>query len=76
MRCYFHFVDGAETVHDSEGIEVGNLDEARHAAEAVKEMIKEEGLGTTDWSRWRLDVTDASGVPLFSIRLDEGSAAG
>ena len=68
MRCYFNLV---ETIVDSEGVEVADLNEARGLAlEAVAEMIQHNGGEITDWRGWRLEAVDASGAVLFTIRLD------
>jgi len=68
MRCYFNLV---ETIVDSEGVEVADLNEARGLAlEAIAEMIQENGGEITDWRGWHLEAVDASGAVLFTIRLD------
>ena len=68
MRCYFN---RAETIVDSEGVEVADLNEARGLAlEAIAEMIQHNGGEIKDWHGWRLEAVDASGTVLFTIRLD------
>ena len=42
MRCYFKLVGSDQIITDEEGLEVGNLDEARTLAhEAITEMLQE-----------------------------------
>ena len=70
MRMFFHLVDGAETIHDEEGIEVegGGLSEAvaREVAELWREFSDDERKG------WRLHVANETGSVLFTIPLDGG----
>ena len=68
MRCYFNLV---ETIVDSEGVEVADLNEARGLVlEAVAEMTQARAGEITAWRGWRLEAVDASGEILFTIRLD------
>ena len=75
MRCYFHLVNGSEEIRDREGLEVMDLDQAHaEALETLHALAKEDEAAAT-WAGWRLDVCDASGGLLFSIRLDQSVAA-
>jgi hypothetical protein len=70
-RYYFHLVSEHEVILDREGVEVADLAEAgAEALKAVEELRQEGPSAATDWAGWWLEVTDASGVVVFSISLD------
>jgi len=69
MRLYFHLFDGSEVILDHEGVEVADLGEAKDAITGDIDELKRE-FPLEDRSGWRLNVTDRSGVVLFSIPLD------
>jgi hypothetical protein len=72
MRCYFNLVSADQTITDDEGLEVADPDEARtEVLKAAAEIIRDGETGITDWRGWHVEATDASGVVLFTIRLDE-----
>jgi hypothetical protein len=71
MHCYFHLVKGRETIPDEAGIEVADIEIAQlEALKAVQELRREEGQIDAYLKGWRLNVVDASGNLLLSIRLD------
>jgi hypothetical protein len=73
MRLFFHLVDKQDTIHDLEGVEVTDLDQARtEALRALAEMRRDDPLAPQDWSGWTLRVTDASGRVVLSLDLDGG----
>ena len=75
MRCYFHLVNGSETIRDTEGLEIADLDQAyAETLEAVQILAKEEGEAHGTWAGWHLEVCDASGAVLFSLSLDQNSS--
>jgi len=56
MRCFFHLVNGHDTLLDDTGIEVSDLDVAEaHARTAIGELPQENDGAAADWSGWRLD---------------------
>jgi hypothetical protein len=70
MRCYFNLINGPDYIKDADGIEVQNLHEARvQAQRAIDELRDDDEMGESDWSGWRLEVTDTSGNLLFTIHL-------
>ena len=72
MRCFFHFVSESESMRDTEGLEVSDVDQAHaEALETLQSLIQEDEEAAAMWSGWRLEVCDASGKALFSVRLDQ-----
>ncbi|KLK90747.1 hypothetical protein AA309_23855 [Microvirga vignae] len=70
MRCYFHLVNGPETIPDDMGIEVSNLEAAQDFALQAIDDIREEAIQAgASWQGWRLDIVDPSGSVLLSIPL-------
>lgn len=71
MLCYFHLVSCHEVIADEIGIEILDLDVAwMEALKIVPELREEIRRSGRDWREWQIDVTDASGTVLMSIRLD------
>jgi hypothetical protein len=71
MRCYFHLVNGHETIPDDTGVEVSDLTTAQAMALQAIEDIREEAIQLgASWQGWRLDIVDLSGCVLLSISLD------
>lgn len=71
MRCYFHLVNGRETVSYDRDIEVSNLETVQCLAlRAIYQIRDEANKVNEDWQGWRLDVVDPSGGILMSIPLD------
>lgn len=71
MRFYFHLGNGSEVIRDDEGVEAASVEDARTEARlAIEEVVREGGTGILDWSGWRLEVSDAAGVQVFSVPLD------
>ena len=72
MRCFFHFVSESESMRDPEGLEVSDVEQAHaEALETLQSLIQEDEEAAAMWSGWRLEVCDASGKALFSVRLDQ-----
>jgi hypothetical protein len=70
MRCYFHLVNGAESILDDTGIEVSNLESAKAQAwEAINELRREADDGNQDWGGWRLNIICPEGSLLASLPL-------
>jgi hypothetical protein len=70
MRLYFHLIDGHRTILDYEGAEVADARGVRKAViddvrELVAEFSEEERRG------WTLEVVDAAGSILLTIRLGD-----
>ena len=71
-RYYFHLANGHDTVPDEDGIELNDLAEAcAEAVGAIEELRRNNPSAAAKWKGWRLDVADAFGTIVFSIRLDE-----
>ena len=71
MRCFFHLLSGDDTILDSQGLEVSDLQEAEEQAlEAIQEVRQEIESNHEDLKGWHLHVVDGSGVTLMSIPLD------
>ena len=71
MRCYFHLVNGDETILDEVGIEVSDLATAQAMALQAIGDIRNEALELgASWQGWRLDIVEPSGRVLLSIPLD------
>jgi hypothetical protein len=71
MRCYFHLVNGHETIPDGIGIEVSDLATAQETALQAIDDFREEAIQLgASWQGWRLDIVDPSGRILWSIPLD------
>jgi hypothetical protein len=72
MRCYFHLVNGAESIPDDTGITVPDVATAqREALRAIQEMRDEVGDASEEWQGWRLNVVCPEGSILLSISLDQ-----
>jgi hypothetical protein len=71
MRCYFHLMNGHESIPDDTGIEVSDLTTAQDMALQAIEDIREEAIQQgASWQGWRLNIVDRSGRVLQSIPLD------
>ncbi|GEO19174.1 DUF6894 family protein [Microvirga aerophila] len=71
MRCYFHLVNGHGFIPDETGLDVPDIEMAQHQAlKAIQELRQEAGQTAEEWSGWRINVVDASGRVLLSLRLD------
>jgi hypothetical protein len=71
MRCYFHLVNGHETIPDDIGISVSDLATAEDMAHQAIEDIRDEAIQLgASWQGWQLDIVDPSGRVLMSIPLD------
>jgi hypothetical protein len=71
MRCYFHLVNGQETIADDTGIEISDLTTAQDMALQAIEDIREEAIQLgASWQDWRLDIVDLAGCVLLSIPLN------
>lgn len=71
MRCYFHLVNGQETIPYDIGVEVSDITAVHHLARhAIHELRAEADRVDEEWQGWRLNVVDPSGGVLLSISLD------
>jgi len=71
MHCFFHLVNGHETILDDTGIEVADLEMAKaEAQKAINELRQEYEGAIEDWNGWRLDIVCPEGTLLYSINLD------
>ena len=70
-RIYFHLVSKHETILDTVGLEITDLDEAHaEARKAIEEFESESPSPGAEWDGWRLDVSNHAGAVVFSIPLD------
>jgi hypothetical protein len=71
MRCYFHLVNGHETLRDDTGVDVPDKETARRVAlNAIYELRQEGGQDDAGWSDWDLDIIDADGNLVLSLPLN------
>ena len=69
---YFHLANQHEIILDKDGVEATDPDDVyTEAAKAIEELRRKDPAEAARWEGWRLDVTDASGVVIFSINLAE-----
>jgi hypothetical protein len=70
MRCFFHLVNGHETILDDTGVEVADLETAKvQARKAIAELQQDDEDALEDWSGWRLDIVCLEGSLLHSLDL-------
>jgi hypothetical protein len=70
MRCFFHLVNGHDTLPDDTGIEVSDLDVAKaYARKAIGELQQEDDGAAADWRGWRLNIVCLEGSLLHSLPL-------
>ena len=70
MRCFFHLVNGYNTLLDDTGIEVSDLEIAKdHARMAIGELQQEDNGAAADWRGWRLNIACPEGSLLHSLPL-------
>ena len=71
MHCYFHLVNGHETVRHDTGVEVSDIRAVQYLAQhAIHELRAEADRVNEEWRGWRLNVVDPSGSVLLSVSLD------
>jgi hypothetical protein len=71
MPCFFHLMDGQESILDEEGLEVTDIQAVHaYALEATQELRQETGLCFDDWQGWQLIAADEGGEILLSVWLD------
>ncbi|PVE20205.1 hypothetical protein DC522_33725 [Microvirga sp. KLBC 81] len=72
MRCFFHLMNGHETIPDDTGVEVPDLETARAEAQrAISELRQEHEGAIDDWAGWRLDIVSPRGTLLHSLPLSK-----
>ncbi|MEZ0169382.1 hypothetical protein [Microvirga sp. TS319] len=70
MRCFFHLINGAETIPDDTGIEVSDLESARACAlDVINDLRQEAEYGPQDWKGWSLNIVCPEGSVLATIAL-------
>jgi hypothetical protein len=71
MRCFFHLRHEQETIVDTDGLEVSDVEAVHaYALEAIQELRQETGLVFDDWQGWQLIAADETGEILLSVCLD------
>ena len=71
MHCYFHLVNGHETILDNIGIEASDLATAQKMALQAIDDLRNEAIELgASWQGWQLAIVDLSGHTLVSIPLD------
>ena len=71
MRCFFHLVNGRETILDDTGLDVIDLEmAAAQARNAIGELRHANGGSGEDWSGWRLEIVCTEGSLLYSLDLE------
>jgi hypothetical protein len=76
MRCFFDLVSAEESLSDTEGLEVADVQTIHmQAQDAIWELRLETETTPKEWEGWRLNVVGETGELLLSISLDTPSAA-
>jgi hypothetical protein len=71
MRCFFHLVNGDDSLLDLQGVEISDVQEAEvQAWMAIQELRQEADGIDEDLKGWHLEVVDASGTILLTIPLE------
>jgi hypothetical protein len=71
VRCFFDLVSSHQTITDTEGLELADLEEAHTLAlGAVKEMLQQDEAKIAPWLGWRLEARNGPGAVLFAIEID------
>ncbi|WP_046861734.1 DUF6894 family protein [Microvirga massiliensis] len=71
-RYYLHLANQHEIILDKDGVEATDPDEVyTETVRALEELRRKSPAEAPRWEGWRLDVTEASGVVIFSISLAE-----
>ena len=69
-RFFFHLDDGSGEPHDLDGIELENVEAARcQAVELIAETLCNSPKTFWDADSYRVTVTDAAGLTLFSVEM-------
>jgi hypothetical protein len=69
VKYFFHLKNHTEQILDDGGIEARSPEQAyAQATQAIQELLAEEEQAS-EWSGWRLEVTDRAGAVVFSIDL-------
>ena len=79
MALYFFNIHDGQEFSDDQGSEFPNLDSARTGAVVLAADLLKDGASTFwDGEQWSLDVLDANGLALFTLRFtgEMASAAG
>jgi hypothetical protein len=72
MHLFFDLVCHGKTLPDYKGIEIANVKEAlQEALSSLGEMREEDPATAGDWDGCELKISDASGVLLTSVALDD-----
>ena len=71
MLCFFHLVNGRETILDDTGLDVIDLEmAAAQARNAIGELRHANDGSGEDWSGWRLEIVCTEGSLLYSLDLE------
>ena len=71
MRCYFHLINGDETITDYSGIDLPGLEEAHMlTVEAIADIRARQPMLAAEGTGWTLTVADDTGAALFTVSLD------
>lgn len=72
VRCYFHLVNGPETILDDIGIEVSDFETAKAEARRALAELRQEAEGASgSWDGWRFDIVCPAGNLLYSFSLNK-----
>lgn len=74
MPIYYFDLNNEDSVADTDGTELPNLEAAReHAAGVARELtFKRTRMLNRSWSHWTMSVRDSSGQEVLSFSLGEG----
>ena len=71
-RFFFHFWSKDDTVHDSQGRELGDLSAAyRHAMGLIRKAVELDDIA---WRGCSINITDAYDRPMLSVLFPQESA--
>ena len=72
MHCYFDIVAADGIITDRKGVEVADFEHAlEEALSAIRELRDEDPATASDWAGCELKISDAAGVLLTSVALDD-----
>ena len=67
MRCFFNLVSDYETIYDSVGIDIDDVEAAQlEAIDTIRELVSEGDEFLQSWEGWYLNVVDEANCLIWS----------